>query len=88
MVNHNADIALVTLRYQFKNASFDAAEEPFEVAGKKFNRGSFIIKNAPAADIEKAAGDLGLQIVATDRGAVGEDASAPRRRASRCSTPG
>ena len=65
VVNHNADVALVTLRYQFKNASFEAAEEPFEIAGKKFNRGSFIIKNAAAADIEKAAGDLGLQIVAT-----------------------
>jgi hypothetical protein len=65
IVNHNADIALVTLRYKFKDASFEAAEEPFDAAGKKFNRGSFIIRNAAAADIEKAAADLGLQIVAT-----------------------
>jgi hypothetical protein len=64
LVNHNADIALATLRYSIKNASFEAAEEPFEAAGKKFNRGSFIIKNAPAGDIEKAAADLGLQVVA------------------------
>ena len=27
VVNHNADIALVTLRYKFKDASFEAAEE-------------------------------------------------------------
>ena len=64
VVNHNADIALATLRYKFKDASFEAAEEPFDAAGKKFNRGSFIIKNAAAGDLEKAAADLGLQIVA------------------------
>jgi hypothetical protein len=64
VVNHNADIALVTLRYTLKNASFEAAEEPFDAAGKKFNRGSFIIKNASAAEVEKAASDLGLQAVA------------------------
>ena len=64
LVNHNADIALATLRYKFKDASFEAAEEPFDAAGKKFNRGSFIIRNAAAGDIEKAATDLGLQITA------------------------
>jgi Zinc carboxypeptidase len=64
LVNHNADNALVTLRYRFKDASFDAAEEPFEVAGNKFARGSFIVRNVPAVDIEKAASDLGLNVVA------------------------
>ncbi len=64
LVNHNADIALATLRYTFKDASFESAEEPFEAADKKFNRGSFIIKNVPAADMQKAATDLGLQITA------------------------
>jgi hypothetical protein len=64
LVNHNADVALATLRYTIKNGTFEAAEEPFEAGGKKFNRGSFIIKNAAAGDLEKAAADLGLQIVA------------------------
>jgi hypothetical protein len=64
LVNHNADVALATLRYRLKDASFDAAEEPFEIGGRKFNRGSFIIKNASAGDVQKAAADLGLQIVA------------------------
>jgi hypothetical protein len=64
LVNHNADVALATLRYTFKDASFEAAEEPFDAAGKKFSRGSFIIKNASANDLQKAAADLGLQIVA------------------------
>jgi hypothetical protein len=65
LVNHNADIALATLRYKLKDASFEAAEEPFDAGGKKFNRGSFIIKNAGATDMQKVATDLGLQIVAT-----------------------
>jgi Zinc carboxypeptidase len=64
LINHNADVALATLRYQFKDASFEAAEEPFDAAGKKFNRGSFIVKNVSASDMEKAAGDLGLQVTA------------------------
>ena len=64
LINHNADVALATLRYRLKSASFEAAEEPFEAGGKKFNRGSFIVKNTSAADMQKAAADLGLQIVA------------------------
>jgi len=64
IVNHNADVALATLRYRFKDALFEAAEEPFDVGGKKFNRGSFIVKNVSAGDMQKAASDLGLQIVA------------------------
>jgi hypothetical protein len=64
LVNHNADIALATLRYRLKDASIDAAEEPFDAGGNKFNRGSFVIRNASAADVQKAAGDLGLHIVA------------------------
>jgi hypothetical protein len=63
-VNHNADPSLATLRFRLKDATFDVAEEPFESDGKKFNRGSFIIRNAPAADLEKAASELGLQVVA------------------------
>jgi hypothetical protein len=64
VVNHNADVALVTLRYKFKDASFEAAEEMFDAGGRKFNRGSFIVRNVSAGDMQKAAADLGLQIVA------------------------
>ena len=66
LVNHNADNALATLRYKFKDASFEAAEEPFEHGGRKFSRGSFVIKDVNAADLQTAAADLGLQITATD----------------------
>jgi hypothetical protein len=42
----------------------EAAEEPFEAAGKKFNRGSLIIRKASADDLRKVAGDLGIQVYA------------------------
>jgi hypothetical protein len=61
LINHNADSALITLRYRFPGASFDAAEEPFEAAGHKFNRGSFIVRNLAAGDLAKASAELGIQ---------------------------
>ncbi len=64
IVNHNADIALATLRYKFKDGSFEAVEEPFEAAGRKFARGSFIVKSVDATELLKAAVDLGLQVSA------------------------
>src|SRR5882762_2271002 len=63
-INHHAEPALATLRYKMKDAGMEAAEEPFESGGKKFNRGSFVIRNASRADLDRAAADLGLQVVA------------------------
>jgi hypothetical protein len=64
-VNHNADPSLATLRYRFKDAQFDVAEEAFEADGQKFNRGSFIIRGGvSAAELGKAVADLGLKAVA------------------------
>jgi hypothetical protein len=64
LINHNADSALVTLRYRFPDASFEAAEEAFEAAGHKFNRGSFIVRDVAAGDLTKAAAELGIQAYA------------------------
>jgi len=61
LINHNADSGLMTLRYRFPNALFEAAEEPFEAAGHKFSRGSFIVRNLSSADLAKAAAELGVQ---------------------------
>ena len=58
-INHNADPALVTLRYRLKDAKIDVAEEPFDGGGHKFNRGSFLIHDVAAADLSKAAADSG-----------------------------
>ena len=64
VINHNADNALVTLRYCLKDVEMDAAEEPFEAAGHKFNRGSFIIRKAPGEDLRRVANELGVQVYA------------------------
>ncbi len=60
-INHNADNALITLRYQLKNADIQLAEEPFESGGAKFGRGAFVIRGVGAADIDKVTRELGLQ---------------------------
>jgi hypothetical protein len=62
LINHNADTALVSLRYRLKDASIEAAEEAFDAAGRKFARGSFIIKGETAGDLPAAADALGLQV--------------------------
>lgn len=62
VVNNNADNALVTLRYRLKDIAMDAAEEPFEAAGQKFNRGSFIIRKVSEDDLKRAASELGIQV--------------------------
>ncbi len=66
VVNHNTDNSLVTLRYQLRNAKFETAEEPFEAAGQKFARGSFIISGVTSDELSKATTDLGLKAYAVD----------------------
>src|SRR5207302_264465 len=63
-VNNNSEPALATLRYKLRDAAMDAAEEPFESAGKQFNRGSFLVGNVSRADLDRAATDLGVQVTA------------------------
>jgi hypothetical protein len=66
VVNHNTDNALATLRYRFKEAAMEAAEEPFEAGGQKFSRGSFVIRNVKSQELDRAASELGLKILAVD----------------------
>jgi zinc carboxypeptidase len=63
-INHNGDNALATLRYRFAKADFQVAEEAFDAAGKRFGRGSFVVKGVSQADLDKAAKELGLSVVA------------------------
>ena len=60
VINHNADNSLMALRYRLKEASIQAAEEPFEAGGRRFNRGSFIISNVAASELERTVSELGL----------------------------
>jgi Zinc carboxypeptidase len=63
VVNANADTALATLRYRLKEASIEAAEEPFEAGGRKFARGSFIISKVDTEALRREVEGLGLQAV-------------------------
>jgi len=60
-INHNADNALITLRYALKDADIQIAEEPFESSGAKFARGSFIVRGVSQAELARATTDLGLK---------------------------
>lgn len=64
LVNSNAETNLITLRYQLKQAVFESAEDAFEVAGRKFNRGSFIIRNSSLDQVNKATSELGIPALA------------------------
>jgi hypothetical protein len=61
VINANAEPSLATLRYKLHDASIEAAEEPFESSGKKFSRGSFIIRNVTGARLNSSISGLGLQ---------------------------
>ena len=63
-INNAAEPALASLRYRLRDTSIEAAEEPFEAGGQKFNRGTFVLRNANRADLERAASELGLRVVA------------------------
>jgi len=65
-INHNADNALATLRYRLRDADFQIAEQPFEAAGQKFGRGSFIVRRISSGDLDKVARELGLKVYALD----------------------
>ena len=64
LVDHNGDNALATLRYKLAKADFQAAEAPFDAAGRHFNRGSFIIRNVSAGDLDRVTKELGVEAYA------------------------
>ncbi|PYS68994.1 MAG: hypothetical protein DMF69_18350, partial [Acidobacteria bacterium] len=63
LINHNADNVLVTLRYRLKDVEMESAEEPFEAAGRKFSRGSFVIRKG-SDEVRRVASELGIQVYA------------------------
>ncbi|MGB6832913.1 MAG: M14 family zinc carboxypeptidase [Candidatus Acidiferrum sp.] len=63
-INNNAEPSLATLRYKLRDASIDAAEEPFESAGKKFDRGTFLVHGVTREQLNGAISTLGLQAAA------------------------
>ncbi len=64
LINQNAESALPSLRYRFRDAAFEAAEEGFAAAGRRFNAGSIVLRGVPPADLDRAAAELGLAVSA------------------------
>jgi hypothetical protein len=60
-ISHNADGALLTLRYRLRDADFQVAEEPFEAGGQKFGRGSFIVSDVSPGTLGSAVTELGIR---------------------------
>jgi hypothetical protein len=67
-INNNAEPRLATLRYKLRNASMEAAEEPFEAAGKRFNRGSIIVRGVGRDELDREAAKVGLRAMALGAG--------------------
>jgi len=63
-IDNRAETALAVLRYRMKDAAIDAAEDGFEAGGHRFSRGSFIIRNASASDLNRVTTELGLMAYA------------------------
>ena len=63
-ITHNADNALITLRYKMQHAEIQVTEEPFEAAGTKFSRGSFIISKVTRDELDAITKDVGLKAYA------------------------
>jgi hypothetical protein len=62
-IAHTAEASLATLRYRFRDATFEAAEESFHAAGESFARGAFLVSGVDADALRAAASELGLKAV-------------------------
>ncbi len=69
VINHNAESALVQLRFRLKDVKIEAAEDSFKIGDKQFNAGSYVIKAGGdvAARLTKEATELGITVNAVDK---------------------
>ena len=65
VVEHTTDNNLVKFRFAHARVPMRAAEADFELNGRKFRAGAFIIPNADRARMERSLADLGLTAWAT-----------------------
>jgi hypothetical protein len=60
VVEHTADNSLVTFRFKNADVKMMAAEDDFELSGRKFRAGAIIVPDADRAKLEPTLRDLGL----------------------------
>ncbi|MBL8960956.1 MAG: hypothetical protein JNJ98_13965 [Gemmatimonadetes bacterium] len=65
VVEHTTDNNLVTFRFKHANVAMQAAEEDFELNGKRFRAGAIIIPGGDRAVLGATLADLGLSAWAT-----------------------
>jgi hypothetical protein len=63
VVEHNTDNTLATLRFRLPNVKMEAAEDAFEVDGRKFRAGTFIVRDGSA--VMEQAKNLGIKVHST-----------------------
>lgn len=67
VVDHTTDNALVAFRFRHSGLRMLAAESDFQLAGRQFRAGAFIIPEGDRAALEASLGELGLSAWATDK---------------------
>ena len=65
VVDHTTDNNLARFRFQLADVKMSAAEEDFELNGRKFRAGAFIIQNADGTKLDPVLRNLGLSAFAT-----------------------
>jgi hypothetical protein len=60
VVEHTADMNMVTFRFKHAQVKMSAAEDDFDLNGKRFRAGAIIIPNGNRAVLEPTLKDLGL----------------------------
>jgi hypothetical protein len=60
VIDHTTDNNLMALRFRHKDVRMQAAEEDFELGGRKFRGGAFIIPSANRAQLEPTMKELGI----------------------------
>ena len=80
IVDHTTDNTLVTFRFRHAGVKMSAAEQAFEVGGKRFAPGAFVIQGADRAALEPSIKELGLSAwaVASAPSVPMHDLDAPR----------
>ncbi len=60
VVDHTSDNNLMRFRYRHADVPMQAAEQDFELNGRRFRAGAFIVQNADRARLEASLRELGL----------------------------
>jgi hypothetical protein len=63
VIEHTTDNALMAFRFRNPGVKMMAAEEDFDLAGKKMRAGAFIIPNADRSKLEPVLKELGIQAI-------------------------